>query len=984
MNIISWKPLAALPLLAACASGIEASTEAEDRTAAVRDDFRGATLGTQASAITHPYYPNWNAARCTNGGDQPGWEQNLYTDLNECCQVHFSWDLAGCGTTATPVNGGWSDDFDAWSVCTEECGGGTQTRVKRCDNPAPANGGLDCPAPQPSETAACNEQACPDPVDGEWGAWSTWSSCSVACGDGVVTRTRLCDSPAPVYGGLVCVGSAIETQPCNQGECVNQYYPNWSSSSCLADGNQSQWETNLSNTLSECCSKNFSWDLEGCTGTTAPTDGGWSVWSAFGACSATCGGGTQDRSRSCTNPAPAMGGADCVGASSESQACNEQACAGPVDGGWSAWSAFGTCTEDCGGGTQDRTRTCDNPPPANGGADCVGDDIESSVCNEQACPEPIDGGWSDWGDFGDCSVSCGDGVVTRNRTCTNPAPANGGADCAGLSEETQACNEGECTHLYYANWTVGGCVADGNQPSWEQNLYSDLSACCAVHFAWDVEGCSGGPALIDGGWSDWTSGGCSVECGGGSETSTRTCTNPAPANGGAVCVGDSEMSAPCNEHTCAPVDGGWTDWTDFNACSVTCGGGTSERSRSCTDPAPAMGGADCVGNNTESVPCNDQECIGDNQPASPNPPGGLAAANVPMFVSIGFDDNGYSGLPGSGGDGAMSWATTFFKDLVNPAGSGNAATFDGLPARVSFFMTSTYIAAWMSDAPPFVKKAWRQAYDDGHEIGNHTDLHTHGAERDLAGWLHEISTATAWLVKPFDPNEDNFTPDDTKGVGIPRAEITGFRTPFLEYNDATFQALASEGFTYDCSIEEGWQFDTDGSDYNWPYTLDNGSPGHDVLVGWGSKLPISGYPGLWELPVYPLVVPPDSVASQYGIPVGLRDKIKAIQSWYDTTSGKITGFDYNLWVSAKLTKAEFLATLKYSFDLRLGGNRAPFMFGAHTDYYSSKYTGAPATTAQERREAIEEFTQYVLSKPEVRVVTHQQIVDWMRNPVALP
>jgi len=57
----------------------------------------------------------------------------------------------------------------------------------------------------------------------------------------------------------------------------------------------------------------------------------------------------------------------------------------PIDGGFSAWSAWDTCTETCGGGTQERTRTCTNPTPAYGGAACSGSTTESQACNTQSC-----------------------------------------------------------------------------------------------------------------------------------------------------------------------------------------------------------------------------------------------------------------------------------------------------------------------------------------------------------------------------------------------------------------------------------------------------------------------------------------------------------------------------------------------------------------------------------------------------------------------
>jgi peptidoglycan/xylan/chitin deacetylase (PgdA/CDA1 family) len=364
----------------------------------------------------------------------------------------------------------------------------------------------------------------------------------------------------------------------------------------------------------------------------------------------------------------------------------------------------------------------------------------------------------------------------------------------------------------------------------------------------------------------------------------------------------------------------------------------------------------------------------DDVPPSPQPPFGLPVDAVPQFVSIGFDDNAYSGLDGSAGTGGMSWASDMIKGKHNP---------DGSQAYLTFYMTSIYIGVWQSESPTFVKRSWHQAYTDGNEIGNHTYGHNHGSAYTETQWDGEIQTCIDWLIKPFDPNEVNFSPDDSKGAGVPAAEIYGFRTPFLEYNDATLAVVDQKGFWYDCSIEDGWQYDQDGTNYLWPYTLDNGSPGHEVLVEWGSKAPITPHPGLWEMPVHPVVVPPDSECANYGVPPGLRAKMQGFQSWFDVQSGKITGFDYNLWVSFKMTKAEWLATMKYTLDLRLAGNRAPLMFGAHTDYYSSKYTGAPNSTPDERREAMEAFIDYALSKPEVRVLSTKQILDWVRNPVPL-
>ena len=59
------------------------------------------------------------------------------------------------------------------------------------------------------------------------------------------------------------------------------------------------------------------------------------------------------------------------------------------------------------------------------------------------------------------------------------------------------------------------------------------------------------------------------------------------------------------------VAGGWTSWSLWGQCSVTCDGGTKERSRSCTDPEPAHRGATCSGEATEKQDCSTSACPGE-------------------------------------------------------------------------------------------------------------------------------------------------------------------------------------------------------------------------------------------------------------------------------------------------------------------------------------------------------------------------------------
>ena len=112
-----------------------------------------------------------------------------------------------------------------------------------------------------------------------------------------------------------------------------------------------------------------------------------------------------------------------------------------VDGSYSSWGSWHSCSVTCGGGTRERRRTY--IPPVNGGVEYNLPYGESSLdmggCNEHYCP--IDGVWSDWSYWSCKDLSptrCCNSLETRKRTCRSPM--YGGKDCEGPAEESgQTC-----------------------------------------------------------------------------------------------------------------------------------------------------------------------------------------------------------------------------------------------------------------------------------------------------------------------------------------------------------------------------------------------------------------------------------------------------------------------------------------------------------------------------------------------------------------
>ncbi|XP_043342030.1 hemicentin-1 isoform X3 [Cervus canadensis] len=341
------------------------------------------------------------------------------------------------------VPGGFSQ-WSAWRPCSVTCGRGIQKRSRLCNNPSPANGGKPCQGSD-SEMQNCQQKPCP--VDGNWSEWSSWEECTRSCGRGNRTRTRTCNNPSVQHGGRPCEGIAVETIMCNIRPCpVHGAWSTWQpwGTCSVSCGKGTQTRTRLCNNPPPSFSGSYcdgaETQMQVCNERHCPIDGKWATWTSWSACSVSCGGGARQRTRDCSDPAPQYGGNKCEGSDVQSDFCNSDSC--PTHGNWSPWSGWGVCSRTCGGGQMRRYRTCDNPRPSSGGRACGGPDSQIQRCNTDMCP--VDGSWGNWHSWSWCSTSCGGGEKIRKRLCNNPVPSKSGRPCPGDATQVSRCNIQVC------------------------------------------------------------------------------------------------------------------------------------------------------------------------------------------------------------------------------------------------------------------------------------------------------------------------------------------------------------------------------------------------------------------------------------------------------------------------------------------------------------------------------------------------------------
>ncbi|XP_011154550.1 semaphorin-5B isoform X2 [Harpegnathos saltator] len=198
------------------------------------------------------------------------------------------------------------------------------------------------------------------------------------------------------------------------------------------------------------------------------------------------------------------------------------------------------------------------------------------------CPiltDPVDGGWSAWSAWSPCQHGVAeqlsghvhshthshnenaesiDTCQCQTRECNNPTPRHGGENCTGA--RVRVTN-------------------------------------CTIHGGWTA-------------WSAWSA--CSQTCGFAMKTRRRTCTNPAPAFGGRVCVGHDHDDIVCIDLPPCPApakavpppqNGQWSSWGPWDPCSQPCNG-IRVRKRVCDNPPPKKGGLDCPGCDIQFEECN--------------------------------------------------------------------------------------------------------------------------------------------------------------------------------------------------------------------------------------------------------------------------------------------------------------------------------------------------------------------------------------------
>ncbi|MER5684131.1 hypothetical protein [Streptomyces sp. NPDC002205] len=241
------------------------------------------------------------------------------------------------------------------------------------------------------------------------------------------------------------------------------------------------------------------------------------------------------------------------------------------------------------------------------------------------------------------------------------------------------------------------------------------------------------------------------------------------------------------------------------------------------------------------------------------------------------------------------------------------------------YLTDDHIKATLDQ----VRRAWL----DGHEIGTHFNGHFCAGSGSVAHWTpaqwenevdQAVSFVTEWRTNTGWTDLDPLPFDYRK-------ELIGARTPCLLGQDNLLPTARKLGWRYDASSPGGTQI--------WPEKRQ----------------------GLWDLPLQGIPFPWHSFEV-----LSMDYNILANQS-KNSTQGMPSRFP--AW------REQAIQSYLAGFERAYGTNRAPFYIGNHFEVWNGGIY----------MDAVEETLKRIAGKPDVRLVSFRQFVDWLdvQDPAVL-
>uniref|UniRef100_A0A673IZF1 PLAC domain-containing protein n=1 Tax=Sinocyclocheilus rhinocerous TaxID=307959 RepID=A0A673IZF1_9TELE len=284
-------------------------------------------------------------------------------------------------------------DMGVWSECSVSCGWGVQQRHIQCRQSFGNRSTMVHPQRCASLTRPNATQPCHPRVCSHWEISTNWSTCSVDCGVGKISRSVRCVSD---HGNTVNDRECSDrlrpqrTEDCHMGPCVtNWYFTDWTNTCsatcgpgiqrrevvCLTGGGRREGDRGV-----ECGGEKPA-DMKACNGGPCTPTHLWYT-GPWGQCNTACGNGTQRRDIICVRK---TGSDFTVSAASECshlekpspvQPCELQPCKPQ----WftTEWS---TCSRSCGEGVQTREVRCLTADKQHNTA-C---DLDSKPAHERTC-----------------------------------------------------------------------------------------------------------------------------------------------------------------------------------------------------------------------------------------------------------------------------------------------------------------------------------------------------------------------------------------------------------------------------------------------------------------------------------------------------------------------------------------------------------------------------------------------------------------------